>query len=53
MHTNYKQILEKYTKDVKINEQLAKQLHTFSNKFVNKNEDHIAFFGSNLTGVQR
>ena len=52
MHTNYKQILEKYTKDVKINEQLAKQLHTFSNKFVNKNEDHIAFFGSNLTGVQ-
>lgn len=52
MHTNYKQILEKYTKDVKITESLAKQLHTFANKFVNKNEDHISFFGSNLTGVQ-
>lgn len=52
MHKDYKSILEKYTSHIKVNESLAKELQNFVNKFVNKNEDHISFFGSNLTGVQ-
>lgn len=52
MHSAYKDILEKHTSHLKINEALAKELHSFVNGFINKNEDHIHFFGSNLTGVQ-
>lgn len=51
MESNYKLIMEKYTGHVKIDRALAKRLHDFANKFVNKNEDHINFFGSNLSGV--
>lgn len=51
MESNYKSIMEKYTAHVKFDGALAKRLNIFANKFVNKNDDHINFFGSNLSGV--
>lgn len=51
MESNYKQIMEKYTAHVKIDRALANRLGEFANGFVTKNDDHINFFGSNLTGV--
>ena len=51
MESNYKSVMEKYTDHVKIDAALAKRLNNFANKFVNKNDDHINFFGSNLSGV--
>lgn len=51
MESNYKSIMEKYTAHVKFDRALAKRLNIFANKFVNKNDDHINFFGSNLSGV--
>ena len=51
MESNYKSVMEKYTGHIKIDRPLANRLHAFANKFVNKNEDHINFFGSNLSGV--
>lgn len=36
---------------LKFDEKLAKKIHDFQTGFVNKNEDHLAFFGGNLTGV--
>lgn len=38
--------------DVKADIELAKRVIDFQVAFVNKNEDHMAFFGGNLTGVQ-
>lgn len=43
--------MEKYTGHVKIDRALAARLHSFANTFVNKNDDHINFFGSNMSGV--
>lgn len=37
---------------LKFDEKLAKKIHDFQTGFVNKNEEHLAFFGGNLTGVQ-
>lgn len=51
MESNYKLIMEKYTGHIKVDRNLAKRINLFANKFVNKNEDHINFFGSNLSGV--
>ena len=36
---------------LKFDEKLAKKIHDFQTGFVNKNEDHLSFFGGNLTGV--
>lgn len=51
VESNYKLIMEKYTGEVKIDRALAARVHDFANRFVNKNDDHINFFGSNLSGV--
>ena len=51
MQSNYKQIIEKYTADIKIDKKLADEVKSFLNKVISKNEEHIAFFGGNLTGV--
>lgn len=37
---------------VKADEHLARRIIDFQVSFVNKNEEHMAFFGGNLTGVQ-
>lgn len=36
---------------VKIDHELLQKIHHFETHFVNKNEDHIGFFGGNLLGV--
>lgn len=46
-----KSIFDTAMKDVSFDKNLAKQIGKLEKKFVNKNSDHIAFFGGNLTGV--
>lgn len=53
MQSDIKDILEKHTNHWVINARLGKQLSNFVKHFINLNEDHVAFFGGNLTGVQR
>lgn len=51
MANTLKDVFLKHTKDVKINKELLKELRYFESQFVNKNEDHIAYFGGNLLGT--
>lgn len=44
-------IFEDAARDFEVNERLVGRLKEFEKTFVNRNEDHIAFFGGNLTGV--
>lgn len=37
---------------IKYDKRLSMQLDSFGNRFVNKNDDHVKFFGGNLVGVQ-
>jgi hypothetical protein len=39
-------------KNLAIDAKLAKRIHAYQVGFVNKNEEHITFFGGNLLGVQ-
>lgn len=48
---NYKGVMDKACQDLQINDRFLHQCHTFAVGFVNRNEDHIRFFGGNLTGV--
>lgn len=45
-------IFEDECKTLEINTKLISSLHKYQVGFVNKNADHIAFFGGNLLGVQ-
>ena len=45
-------IFDEIFKSVKFNKDLAKKIYQFQIGFVNKNEDHMLFFGGNLLGVQ-
>lgn len=47
-----KGLFDKYASYVDIDQKLADRINNFQVCFVNKNEDHMAFFGGNLTGVQ-
>lgn len=51
MAKTIKSVFEKECADLDIGPVLAKRLHDYQVGFVNKNEDHIAFFGGNLLGV--
>ena len=46
-----KRVFEKECGDLKIDNKLVKRLSQFTNEFINKNEEHVNFFGSNLLGV--
>lgn len=46
-----KNLFERNLPHLKIDGKLAKKINDFQIGFVNKNEDHMAFFGGNLTGV--
>lgn len=48
---NIKSVFNNASQHIKITPQLAKQIHLFGQAFVNKTEDHLGFFGGNLTGV--
>lgn len=47
-----KKMFDTYASYVEIDQALADRINNFQISFVNKNEDHMAFFGGNLTGVQ-
>jgi hypothetical protein len=46
-------VFESECKDLEINADFIKKLHLFQVGFVNKNEEHIAFFGGHLLGVNK
>jgi len=48
-----KSIFDEECKHVKIDRQLLKRINEFRVGFENKNEEHMTFFGGNLTGVQK
>ncbi len=47
-----KQIFERHCEHLFIDLKLIKKIRDFQIAFVNKNEEHMTFFGGNLTGVQ-
>lgn len=47
-----KGIFERNCGDLVFDKKLAKKINDFQIGFVNKNEEHMVFFGGNLTGVQ-
>lgn len=51
MDQTIKSIMEHYTKHLKLDKSLCKQLDDYVKIFINLNEDHVKFFGGNLTGV--
>jgi hypothetical protein len=46
-----KSVFEDAAQDFVVDAKLIQRLREFERTFVNRNEDHIAFFGGNLTGV--
>ena len=48
-----KDIFDEECSHLKIDTKLAKVVSGFVIGFANRNEDHVAFFGGNLMGVQR
>lgn len=51
MKPSIKQVLDANAKGLVFDKKLAKTIEAYGRAFTNKNEDHIHFFGSNLTGV--
>lgn len=51
MQTNIKSIFDVALQDLKLDADLFKQIDRFTKHFIYKNDDHVNFFGSNLTGV--
>lgn len=47
----FKKVFDEALAQSKIDDALFKRIRVYVQKFINKNEDHIRFFGSNLTGV--
>ena len=52
MSATIKAVFEKHCGHLKFDKTLAKRIHSFQVSFVNRNEEHMSFFGGNLTGVQ-
>lgn len=52
MADTIKTVFERDCAGLNVGSVLAKRLHDYQVGFVNKNDDHIAFFGGNLLGVQ-
>jgi hypothetical protein len=50
-HSKIKAIFDEHCANLRFDRALARRLHAFSTGFVNKNRDHIEFFGGVLTGV--
>ena len=46
-------IMSDVMSQVKINDALVRDIEYYTNSYINKNEEHVSFFGSNLTGVNR
>lgn len=51
MAVTIKSVFDAVAGDVQIDAALVKRIHEYQTGFVNRNPDHIAFFGGNLMGV--
>lgn len=51
MATPIKHIFDEASKSVKFDEKLSKRIQKYVGDLMNRNEEHVMFFGSNLTGV--
>lgn len=51
MSTNIKAIFDNSLADLKLDRDTFKEIEKFMQSFIYKNDDHVNFFGSNLTGV--
>lgn len=52
MADSIKSVFAEVASNLVVNSRLAKDIHDYAVRFVNKNSEHIAFFGGNLLGVQ-
>lgn len=48
---NVKSVMDNHCKHLKLDASFAKEVHKYTHGWLNKNEDHIQFFGGNLLGV--
>ncbi len=48
-----KGIFDQRFADIAINDKMSKELISMMYNFINKNDEHVKFFGGNLTGVSR
>lgn len=46
-----KEVFDTFCVDLVFDQKLLRKVQTYEQRFVNKNENHIAFFGGNLMGV--
>jgi len=53
MHMNVKRVFDEECKSLRFDTALTKRLNDYQVGFVNKNEEHMSFFGGNLLGVQK
>lgn len=53
MKRTIKDVFKEHCRDLEINDKLVKAIKRYDNDFINKNPDHITFFGGNLLGVQK
>lgn len=51
MFKNTREIMEHFCKDIVLDSKMYKTVHKFEQEFVYRNDEHVNFFGSNLTGV--
>lgn len=49
---NIRSIFIDASKHLRYDTRLSKEINKYNEHFINKNEDHVKFFGGNLTGVQ-
>jgi hypothetical protein len=47
-----KEVFDEHLKHVKFDSKLAKALYSYQVAYINKNHEHLEFFGGNLLGVQ-
>ena len=52
-YRSIQEIFESECGQIKVDRKLADAVASYVTEFTNRNEDHIAFFGGNLMGVQR
>lgn len=52
MSSTIKETFKKELSYLEIDSKLVKRLASFKHRFINRNEDHIKFFGGNLLGVE-
>ncbi len=52
-HFEIKKIMQEEMQHIRIDNKLAKDIRYYLKGFINRNEEHVNFFGGNLTGVNK